>query len=103
MAKIVYNACFGGFGLSPEGLALYNQLSGKKETYGRHICRHDPHLVSVVEQLGGEASGFCADLQIEEITGNLYRIDEYDGSESVETPDRVEWIDVSEPDKKPTV
>lgn len=46
--------------------------------------RHDPDLIKVVEELGSEASGDFADLAIVEIQSSKYRIDEYDGLESVE-------------------
>lgn len=34
----------------------------------------------------------CADLRINEIEGDLYRIDEYDGAESIVTPEKEEWV-----------
>ena len=55
------------------------------------VDRHDPILVQVVEELGDKANGMCAQLAIEEVSGS-YRIDEYDGFESVETPESYEWI-----------
>ena len=58
----------------------------------RDIERNDPALVQVVEELGDKANGRCAMLRIEEIpSGTLYRIDEYDGNESIETKDTYEW------------
>lgn len=58
----------------------------------RDFKRNDPTLVQVVEELGSVANGAHANLQIAEIPdGSKYRIDEYDGSESVETPDSYEW------------
>ena len=56
------------------------------------ISRTDPVLVQVVEELGEKANGLCAYLQIRELpAGTLYRIDEYDGNESVVTQDEYEW------------
>ena len=57
------------------------------------IPRNDPLLVQVVEELGSKkASGNHAKLVIEELTpGTLYRIDEYDGYESVATQDSYDW------------
>jgi len=49
--------------------------------------RHDPILVQVVEELGDEASGEYARLRIYETDSDRYRIDEYDGAESVITPE----------------
>jgi len=58
----------------------------------RNIDRDDPALVQVVEELGNGASGKYADLSIAELAaGTLYRIDEYDGMESVMTPDDYAW------------
>jgi hypothetical protein len=58
----------------------------------RDICRHDPVLIQVIEELGERANGECAQLAIEELpSGTAYRIDEYDGRETVETNDSYEW------------
>jgi hypothetical protein len=58
----------------------------------RDFERNDPILVQVVEELGDKANGRCAKLRIAEVpAGTLYRIDEYDGFESVETKDSYEW------------
>lgn len=135
--KVVYNGCFGGFGLSHEGIMRYAELKGLKlypfvdqrdkdgrllfgkvkpaadidlssaylvhyctapeysnDSYwsGRDIERNDPALVRVVEELGKKANGHCASLKIEDVpTGSLYRIDEYDGNESVMTQGEYEW------------
>lgn len=132
MSKIVYNNCYGGFGLSEKAVFRYAELKGIKlykseinslvtlyytvpekefrEIYNedllrndftrsnqlvfsdRGIERDDPILVQVVEELGDDASGYCARLAIAEIpAGTLYRIDEYDGSESVMTNEDYEW------------
>lgn len=58
--------------------------------------RHHKDLVAVIEALGDEASGSCAELEIMEISGNQYRIDEYDGSEEVITPEDSNWIVISD-------
>lgn len=138
MTKVVYNACYGGFGLSKEACqrywdikgqqvwiedaqwgftvwlvapedrippkegnefyamsinerTAYNQAYSKQTWYYRDVDRHDPALVQVVEELGDKANGSFANLQIEEVDGP-YRIDEYDGFESVETADSYDWI-----------
>jgi hypothetical protein len=69
----------------------YNEKYSKQTWYDRHVDRHDPILVQVVEELGAKANGMCASLAIAETYGR-YRIDEYDGSESVATPDGYDWI-----------
>lgn len=58
-----------------------------------NIERHDPVLIQVIEELGSEkASGNHAELYIVEVpAGTPYRIDEYDGMESLETKDSYEW------------
>ena len=143
MVRVVYNACYGGFGLSKEavqrywdikgqqvwieddkeyssldlwtvwlvppeerlkeksteeffGLSqderiAYNKAQSEQTWYDRDVDRHDPALVQVVEELGDKANGEYANLAIEEVSGP-YRIDEYDGFESVETPEGLDWI-----------
>lgn len=117
MTKIVYNACFGGFGLSEAAIIRYAEIKGiklfiergssewstiyytepvgtknRKCLYDKDIPRADPALVQVVEELGDKANGRCANLSIEEVpSGISYRIDEYDGSESVQTKDSYDW------------
>lgn len=132
MQKVVINVCFGGFGLSTEGIMRYAEIKGitlypedgeyarvlgptfytvpkdqrpkeinwqsatmeeriayneaaKGQTlYCREIERNDPALVQMVEELGGKASGKCANLRVVEIPdGVAWEIDEYDGNESV--------------------
>ena len=64
LAKVVYNACYGGFSLSDEACDLYRLLTGNEITKYGHIgdgsynpiARHDPVLVQVVEQLGESAN-----------------------------------------------
>lgn len=140
MTKVVYNACYGGFGLSkeacqrywdikgqqvwieqnPKFISLdmfnvwlvppeerleerewssmtmderiaYNKAYSKQTWYYNDVSRHDPVLVQVVEELGDKANGMCAELAIAEVYDS-YRIDEYDGFESVETADSYDWI-----------
>ena len=46
------------------------------------ISRDDSNLVQVVEELGDEANGDCAELKIVEIPDNIeWGIEEYDGAE----------------------
>lgn len=111
MTKVVYNSCYGGFGLSneakdrmvelgyelevnpdynPKSKEWYNKTH-KYDTYDCDIPRHNPILVQVVEELGDKASGEYAKLAIKEVNGP-YRIDEYDGFERVETPEGYDWI-----------
>lgn len=58
----------------------------------REIQRDDPALAQAVEELGDEANGSCAKLRVEElVSGTLYRIDEYDGRETIETAGDISW------------
>jgi len=96
MTKVVYNACYGGFSFSEEACARLVELGVKgADTYrSGGVCRHDPLVIQVVEELGDKANGPYARLAITEIQGDRYRIDEYDGSESVQEPDDLDWIQV---------
>ncbi len=114
MVKVVYNACYGGFGLSDDAMDSMVELgydlklnpkynpnaknkymddtARKYECWGDVDCpRHDPILVQVVEELGDKASDDCAKLQIEEVYGP-YRIHEYDGLERVMTAPDYDWV-----------
>lgn len=150
MAKIAYNACYGGFGLSPKAtLRLYelgvteiaepvdayfgvgdkrrgeNAIKDRDKALAKWRAyvasgmgdpgfsimnifspdekfvlyvdlfeehRADPRLIQVIEELGDEANGSCARLRIEEVpAGTQYRIDGYDGSETVATRDSYGW------------
>lgn len=114
MAKIAYNACYGGFALSRSAVLRAREISGNPtwggvciagDVYeGGEICpsdfghingiaRHDPVLIQVIEELGSGAGADYSDLQFHEVqTGMPYRIDEYDGNESVMTKEDYEWI-----------
>jgi hypothetical protein len=69
----------------------YNKKHSEQTWSDHNISRHDPILAQVVEELGDKANGMCAKLAIAEVSGP-YRIDEYDGNESVETPGSYDWI-----------
>jgi len=86
--KVVYNGCYGGFGLSVRAIKL---LEERGVEFAYDLPRHHPELVRVVEELGDAANGRHARLFVEEIEGNKYRIDEYDGSENVVVPNEEEW------------
>ena len=54
--------------------------------------RSDPALIQVIEEMGKEANGSCAELAITEVPARtLWRIDEYDGRESIEISSDVKW------------
>ena len=112
MNKIVINGDYGGFGLSDKAIEWMID-NGLEEDYyevnpdyrpesiwqnhyylNSLLPRHHPLLIQAVEKFGEEANGSAADLKVVEIEGNVYRIDEYDGWEDVETPDTIEWITI---------
>lgn len=54
----------------------------------RDLERSDTLLVQVVEELGAEADGKCANLEVVDIEkGRWFKIDEYDGYESIQYRD----------------
>jgi hypothetical protein len=76
---------------NPIGPGRYAQ-SNELYFSDRDIERNDPVLAQVVEELGDRANGSHAKLRIFEVSaGTLYRIDEYDGIESVMTQDTYDW------------
>ena len=94
LVGIVYNACFGGFGLSDQAIARYAEIKGvhPASIYHRDIPRNDPVLLQVALELKSRANTVFSSLQIEYLPkGTRYRIAEYDGLEAVETPDSIRW------------
>ena len=97
MTKIVYNSCYGGFGMSAQAIDRYWEIKGETRPDPEHwwyedIKRDDPVLAQVVEELGEGANSSHAYLNIREIPkGTLYRIEEYDGMENVVTQYEYKW------------
>lgn len=92
MSKVIYNNCYGGFGLSVAGYLYYCVLINKEPdiqrdcyhgTWGaKDIARHDLYLIKVVEELGINSYGENSKLCISEGEG-CYKIKKYDGKENV--------------------
>lgn len=93
MPKIVRNTCYGGYGFSNYA-KLWFEVRGVKDPYS--LPRHHPLLVECVETLGKEVNSRNSDLVIEEVK-QLYRLDEYDGYETVITPENNQpvWVDAT--------
>ena len=80
------------YAASREEQMTSNQRYDELTLRPRQIPRHDPVLVQVVEELGKEANAGFARLQIRDVpAGSRYRIDEYDGSETVMLDSEYEW------------
>ena len=120
MHKVVFNNCYGGFSLSVKAVEWLEvnctdnelrdfikslRIAGKEYSFiSKDEClrydvsgwfegkRHHKDLVAVVEALGNDANGPCANLAIEEISSKKYHIEEYDGVEEVVTPDESDWV-----------
>jgi hypothetical protein len=93
MHKVVINATWGGFTLSEAAEERFKELTGR-EYRPWNFPRHDPILVQVVEELGAAASGEVANLEVREIKGTQYHIDEYDGYEYLYTPETMRWTTI---------
>ena len=82
---VMYNACYGGFGVSESAMTEYKARGGEaKSTW--QIKRHDPVMVAIVKEMGVKAHGAFAKIRLETIPKRFegfYKISEYDGSESV--------------------
>jgi hypothetical protein len=106
MKKIVINTSYEGFCLSHKAFRRLRDLgqadalreedrglhwpeaAAPREPslnqYGRQIPRDDAHLVAVVEQLGSEANGHCAELKVVTIPDDIeWSIVKTDGREQV--------------------
>jgi len=95
--KVVINRDYGGFGLSDLAKRWIMEKyvkTGKVDKETAFECRHGEALVSCVETLGTRANDSFADLVVVEIDSDRYRIDEYDGLETVYTPDDEVWIEI---------
>lgn len=88
--KLVINRCYGGFGLSKEAKAAFEERTQQEDVLEWKIPRDHPVLVNIVETLGREASDSTALLRVVEIPdGVLWEIEEYDGMEWVSEVHRV--------------
>jgi hypothetical protein len=85
--RIVINSCHGGFGLSEVAEIRYKEHYNITDPYWyavTDICRADPYLIELIEEMGYEAEGKYAKLKIVEIPDGVeWQIQEYDGMEWV--------------------
>ena len=101
--KVVYNRDFGSFCLSEQALDWLSQRGYEVDEWGwdkKNKCdfpRHHKALVECVEVLGKKAGfDFGTSLKIYEIEGKQYHIINYNGSETVLTPENTPWVEVGE-------
>lgn len=94
--QVVYNCCYGGFGISDDAVRWLQDRNVETDNSATGLTRHHPLLVQCVKELGEKSNGQYAALYVHTLNGNKYRIDEYDGSESVVEPNENEWIVVPE-------
>lgn len=105
MTKVVLNVVYGGFSISNEAVARYAEITGNDrkfvDTYGvfdasgehKDFDRRDPVLIQVVEELKDRSWGLDACLAVFEVPpGAYFRIHEYDGYESIEYRDNIDWM-----------
>ena len=95
MNKVVINCSYTGFSLSAAALSRYDELAEAAGVDPYDVPRHCPILVEIVETMGAKANGTFSDLQIVEVEGNLYRVEEHYGKESVVTPEQQTWITIN--------
>lgn len=85
--KVVYNACYGGFDLSAEGLSEYNRRASTRHRYPDEIKHDDPILIEMVETMSPSfLNSKNSLLKIKEFPIAFRAFlawNEYDGKESV--------------------
>ena len=100
--KIVYNNDYGGFNISQEAIDYIEQyckihnIDNPLLKYKNIQCipRHHPALVAAVEKLGKKANSkrlYGSDLRIFETESDKYWIENYDGMETVHTPESLKY------------
>lgn len=90
---VAINCCYGGFSLSDKAVEeLRKRIGDPKierysfESYNDVYTRHHPVLIEVIKELGEEANGPFAKIEIdyiEEKYKDHYSVKEYDGMEGV--------------------
>ena len=94
IVSVLINTCYGGFGISKDGIDLYNKKllekdpSAKAIKYDMDIMdRHDPILYEVYKELGEKINSKYSKLTVAIVPKKYvgyYKIKEYDGMEYTE-------------------
>lgn len=85
--KVVINNCYGGFNVSQKVFEYLDKVGAPKHIDEMYLDdnRNEPYLVEAVETLGEEANGSHSKLFVVEWPSFLpYKIEEYDGWESID-------------------
>ena len=91
--KVLINTQYGGYSISQLALELIAERKQVPTIDQYSLPRTDPDAIHVFNQLGSEVfSGRLADVSLREITADKYFIDEYDGMETIVTPDQIKWL-----------
>lgn len=82
--EIVLNRCFGSFSISEKAAKMLAMKKSESTINKYPENRTDKDLIDVVKELGMEANGLYAELEIVTIPDGLeFEISEYDGKEKV--------------------
>lgn len=85
MLTVMVNRRHGGFSYSDEAMAEYHKIKPGVEMH--EIERHDEVMVDIVKRMGEKAWGISCKIcfeTINEVYRDHYRVDGYDGFESVQ-------------------
>lgn len=84
-SEIVLNGSYGGFGLHPQAINVYESITNKKDVWDYDINRSDPVLVKIVKKMGRGSWGDHAKLYTTRLSSKKYYVAEYDGKEKLYT------------------
>lgn len=95
--RVLINRSYGGWALSQEALTLVSYYCTEQgiPDLGEDLPRHHPVLLQVFDELGSDLmSGGNCKIKCVEMSGDLYRINEYDGKETLITPKDItdQWV-----------
>ena len=85
--EVLYNDCYGSWGISNKANKLYTLRKTKDYDYNNYLRRSDPILIQIYNELGHEFDNKHSKTTIQKIPKkyeNYYYITEYDGLETVE-------------------